>query len=293
MEAENQSTPFPDSEALFATIARLFAAEGDLLAVEVLSTSKSKFEWTDHDNWNGGFDIYTVYLEVPFRLYSKIKDTKQPLEQKILDKLQSVSLGHSTDHVQSVLIILEVTGGKDWRQKAKAWVAGDETSSDIQDASVSMKKILVQPEIFKIPDASIDGSQVAVMMPFASEFNGTYEAIKRACVSVGLKPLRADDIWSNSAFMQDIFEIIYCSRVIIVDFSKRNPNVMYETGIAHTLGRYVVPITRSIDDVPSDLQHHRALVYLPNEEGLQALTQGLTVRLSTITGREPKMKSSA
>ncbi len=100
--------------------------------------------------------------------------------------------------------------------------------------------------------------------------------------------MRADDIWLNSTFIQDIFDLIYCSKIVIVDFSTRNPNVMYETGIAHTLGRHVVPITRQIEDVPSDLRHHRALVYLPNKEGLNSLSQGLTVRLSTITGREPR-----
>jgi tRNA(Arg) A34 adenosine deaminase TadA len=57
---------------------------------------------------------------------------------------------------------------------------------------------------------------------------------------------------------------------------------------AHTLGREVVPITRTISDVPSDIGHHRALEYLPNAEGLEALKQALRLRLGTITGREPK-----
>ena len=42
-------------------------------------------------------------------------------------------------------------------------------------------------------------------------------------------------------------------------------------GIAHTLGKNVVPLTQNISDIPSDLHSHRALQYLLNQEGLGAL----------------------
>ena len=96
---------------------------------------------------------------------------------------------------------------------------------------------------------------------------------------MSLECLRADDIWDNSTFIQDIFDLIFCSKVVVVDFTGKNPNVMYETGIAHTLGKTVIPITQSIDDIPSDLGHHRALKYHPNEEGLRDLSNELYKRL--------------
>ena len=284
-----KQSPFPDTEAMLATIARLFAVEGDLLAVDVLSSAKPNFEWYSHDNWDGGFDIFNLYLQTPFKIFTIIGENRQTIEQKILDKLQALSRGHTVDHIQSVSIILEVIGSKDWRPKAQAWIRGDESEPSAKGLNNLANQIIIKPEIFKIPTLPIDDSNVAVMMPFSAEFNKTYEAIKKSCISVGLKPIRADDMWSNSTFIQDIFDIIYCSKIVIVDFSKRNPNVMYETGIAHTLGRHVIPVTRSIEDVPSDLQHHRALLYLQNDEGLESLSQGLMLRLSTITGREPKV----
>ena len=70
--------------------------------------------------------------------------------------------------------------------------------------------------------------------------------------------------------------------MVIVDFTGKNPNVMYETGIAHTLGKTVIPITQSLDDIPSDLGHHRALKYYPNEEGLRNLSNELYKRLNVI-----------
>ena len=93
---------------------------------------------------------------------------------------------------------------------------------------------------------------------------------------------RADDIWDNSTILQDIFDLIYAAEIVISDFTNKNPNVMYETGIAHTLGKHVVPITQSLEHVPSNLHGHRALKYVPNNEGHEALKTDLAKRLSTI-----------
>jgi len=158
---------------------------------------------------------------------------------------------------------------------------GEFISTAIKDAE-SVKRITFTPSIFKIPEKRINDDLISVMMPFSPGYKGTYDAIKRTTDHLGLECLRADDIWENSTFIQDIFELIYCARIVIVDFSERNPNVMYETGIAHTLGKIVIPITQSISDIPSDLGHHRAYKYLPNDEGYRNLSNELYKRIKTI-----------
>lgn len=146
------------------------------------------------------------------------------------------------------------------------------------------KLVTFKPSVFNVPSKPQNPKLISVMMPFSPSFSGTYTAIERVAQYMGLECVRADSIWDNSTFIQDIFDIIYCAKVVIVDFSGRNPNVMYETGIAHTLGKTVVPITQSVDDIPSDLGHHRALKYLPNEEGYRDLSNELYKRLQTIYG---------
>ncbi len=145
----------------------------------------------------------------------------------------------------------------------------------------SERKILFAPNVFKVPDCERQSDLVAVMMPFAGYAN-VHAAIKNACKKAGFKCLRADDIWEDSTIVQDIFTLIYKSHIVVSDFSQRNPNVLYETGIAHCLGRTVVPITRDLEDVPSDLRHHRACVYLPNAEGLSVLEAELAKRLRSL-----------
>jgi hypothetical protein len=145
--------------------------------------------------------------------------------------------------------------------------------------SIPEKVITFCPEVFRVPNKLPQDRMVAVMMPFRAEFDPTYDAIKAACAAVSIFCYRADDIWENNTFIQDIFELIFCSKVVVVDFSGKNPNVMYETGIAHTLGKHVIPIAQAIEDVPSDLRHHRVLKYLPNKEGFLTLQTGLESRL--------------
>jgi hypothetical protein len=152
-------------------------------------------------------------------------------------------------------------------------------------AEVQTERLITfKPSVFKVPKEPPSDKLISVMMPFNAAFKGTYDAVHRVADHMGLECLRADDIWEDSTFIQDIFSLIFRSHVVVVDFTGRNPNVMYETGIAHTLGKTVVPITQSLDDIPSDVGHHRALKYLPNEEGYRDLSNSLWKRFKPLFG---------
>lgn len=80
-----------------------------------------------------------------------------------------------------------------------------------------------------------------------------------------------------------MFSLIFKSYIVVCDFTGKNPNVFYEAGIAHTLGKHVIPITQSENDVPFDLKHHRYAKYLHNGEGLEKLKGELVSRFRTLT----------
>ena len=82
--------------------------------------------------------------------------------------------------------------------------------------------------------------------------------------------------------MQDVVSLIDRSRVVIGDCSGRNPNVFYELGIAHTLGRDVILITQNEADIPFDLRHLRYVPYPNNGEGLASLAERLRPRLADL-----------
>lgn len=144
----------------------------------------------------------------------------------------------------------------------------------------------MRPAVFNIPEREvIDPTLVSVMMPFSAGFAAVYEAIQAAAGAVGLQTNRADNVWEHHTVIQDVVNLIDRARIVVCDLTGKNPNVFYEAGIAHTLGREVVIITQSEHDVPFDLRHHRFLQYHPNGEGLAALAEGLHGRLATLVGR--------
>ncbi len=173
---------------------------------------------------------------------------------------------------------------------SEAGVVSDEQVAQIPEnftrpGTREANEMIVRPRVFSVPTQRRESDLVAVMMPFGAEFSPVYAAIRGACRSTGLHCQRADDVWQASVVIQDIFNLLVRCSIVVVDFSSRNANVMYETGIAHTLGRSVVPISQSKDDVPFDLRHHRFLLYHPNREGLVALETQLAERLKTVIGQ--------
>jgi hypothetical protein len=160
-------------------------------------------------------------------------------------------------------------------------------------AKPAQRKITFAPNVFQVPEGYVELDLVAVMMPFAAELSATYEAIKRACAASTLRCLRVDDIWEESAIIQDIFNLIFRAQLVIVDFTGKNPNVMYETGIAHTLGKHVIPISQSLADVPFDMQHHRVLKYHPNNEGRATLETELTRKLKQFSLKAAALQAEA
>lgn len=148
--------------------------------------------------------------------------------------------------------------------------------------TIPERVIRFAPDVFQIPDKSVESNVLSVMMPFEGRFAGTYLAIRNVCARLNIVCRRADDIWDNSILIQDVFDLIFTSRAVITDFTDRNPNVFYETGVAHTLGKLVIPITQSVADIPFDLRHHRALTYLPNQEGLLKLEADLEKKLARV-----------
>lgn len=140
-----------------------------------------------------------------------------------------------------------------------------------------------RPSVFSISEHErIELQLASVMMPFDAGFAPVYVAIQQASVACGLVARRADEIWEAPGIIQDVVSLIDRGRIVVCDLTGRNPNVFYEAGIAHTLGREVIMITQNSHDVPFDLRHLRYITYLNNHEGLAALTQSLQARMQTI-----------
>lgn len=101
-----------------------------------------------------------------------------------------------------------------------------------------------------------------VLMPFSAEFDDVYElAIQPACEIAGAYAERVDKQIFSGSILERVYNQISKADLIVADMSERNPNVFYEVGYAHALGKTTVLLTKSADDIPFDLRHYPHIVY--------------------------------
>jgi nucleoside 2-deoxyribosyltransferase len=118
---------------------------------------------------------------------------------------------------------------------------------------------------------------VFVLMPFDKQFADVYEfGIRNVARKLGAYAERLDEQNYEEGMLDRIFNQISKADVIVADMSGRNPNVFYEVGYAHALGKVVVLLTRKAEDIPFDLKHRHHIVY---DGSAKDLTAKLTPRL--------------
>jgi hypothetical protein len=124
-----------------------------------------------------------------------------------------------------------------------------------------------------------------VLMPFDSSFNDIYEfGIKGACEDAGLYCERVDEQIFVGSMLERIYNQIARADLLVADMTGKNPNVFYEVGYAHALGKNVVLLTSVAQDIPFDLKHFPHIVY---GTAIKALRTDLAKRLKHLATEEP------
>jgi len=102
-----------------------------------------------------------------------------------------------------------------------------------------------------------------VIMPFANPLGGYYSLIyEPAITKAGLTPVRADtDIFGTGKIIDQIWAGLNRAKVLVAELTGRNPNVLYELGLAHALHKPVVLVSSNEADVPFDVRHVRVIYY--------------------------------
>jgi len=99
-------------------------------------------------------------------------------------------------------------------------------------------------------------------MPFEASFDDVYKlGIKPAAESAGSYCERLDEQIFLESMLARIYNQIAKADLVVADMTGRNPNVFYEVGYAHALGKTVILLTKNADDIPFDLKHYPHIVY--------------------------------
>jgi hypothetical protein len=116
-----------------------------------------------------------------------------------------------------------------------------------------------------------DKKLVFVLMPFSEPWSDRiWEKLKSIIESKKLRAERADNRF-GAIITEDIWTGIMEARLIICDTTGWNPNVFYELGISHTIGKPVILLAQPTHRLPFDTQGLRHLIYTDNPEGMRML----------------------
>lgn len=110
-------------------------------------------------------------------------------------------------------------------------------------------------------DFEIDNRQVFVLTPFNDNYREPFIFIREVCTKLNLKCVRGDEEYIPNEIFPSIVKQILKSRLIIANITGRNPNVMYELGVAHALGKSTIIVAQDFTDIPFDLNNKRIIIY--------------------------------
>src|SRR5262249_49286510 len=109
------------------------------------------------------------------------------------------------------------------------------------------------------------------------------DAFKDVCKSFDIDAIRADDIEQSDKITDVVLENIQSAEFLLADLTGARPNVYYEVGFAHAIGKRPILYRKAGTPLHFDLSVHN----VPEYQNIKELREKLRRRLEAITGRVP------
>lgn len=140
---------------------------------------------------------------------------------------------------------------------------------------------------------------VFVIAPFDEDRTEIYKIIiKKTVEENDIDCKRADDFPTTDIKINNIIENIWKAEFIIADLTKLKPNVIYELGYAHGMGKIIIMIYEGKKgdlenlDFPFDIRHIEILCYESGTTGEAYLKDQLKIRIENVMANLTKNTQS-
>ncbi len=134
------------------------------------------------------------------------------------------------------------------------------------------------------PRSSGEARPAFVAMPYdPSWFQSVRDVVVNTASAAGFKAEVSKDLATPGPITDQIWQGIRRSDVVVADISGHNPNVFYELGLAHALGKEVILIVQGAERLPFDIATGRLLRY--NVSDLSSLGVALGQAFKAVSAR--------
>lgn len=142
-----------------------------------------------------------------------------------------------------------------------------------------------QQETKNILDIKIENDYAFIAMPMDPnypELIDVLDAVKESAKKCGIRAERIDEPQSNERITDRIINSIQKAEFVIVDLSKSKPNVFFEAGYAHGLGKIPIYFAKHGTTIEFDLKDYPVLFY----HNLRELKESIEKRIKGLKAKK-------
>lgn len=219
-------------------------------------------------------DIFTIGIAVFTAVYALSMLVNTRVQQRALKQLIKENEGAKLDayraHLERQLLELNMkfsSSERRWQELNHLVVSGQNNDLVSVDNLSNGTELFFESHGLQLSKLKMQENLLFVLTPFHDDMKSEFDAVVKAGTSLGFQVSRGDDKLAAGDIFRRILVMIATARVVVANISGRNPNVFYELGIAHALGKPVILIAHKESEVPFDVQS-KPIVFYRNEEEL-------------------------
>ncbi|ENM5854905.1 hypothetical protein ACYVMA_004539 [Vibrio parahaemolyticus] len=203
------------------------------------------------------FVIMMIGMGIGFYILNKNRESKYNSE------LHRVELDMLRKNLESQIYNLNEKSSatkEQWADSYHMQLSGNKVASD--ENRVKLNSFLSNAGL---TEWDLDPERmVFVLTPFHPKYQEQFDIIKKVCEEAGFKCIRGDEQNFSSDIFPHVLKNIVKARVVIANVSGKNPNVLYELGLAHALDKPTIIVSKLLDDVPVDIKSKKIVTFKDN-----------------------------
>jgi len=130
-----------------------------------------------------------------------------------------------------------------------------------RSGSWGLRTVRTQARFADVKEIGRPTYKVAVIMPYSTPYSFIYDVVNDVLVREGCECYRVEELAITQPVRYDLKQRIMNADVIVTDLTNKDTNAYYATGLAHALGKRLILIAESKDNLTFDEGHIKLVIY--------------------------------